>query len=190
MEITRIARAEQFELKLKGRMDAMWSDHVANALAECVRGGQHIIAVDMAEVDYISSAGIRILVIYSRQLKNIQGRFTVINASVTVRKVLELAGLGGLLHAVGGPVAKSAATTATEPCARKIPFPQEGAVANVFDLQEGTALRVQGLGNPVPWLEGRTSSEAHAPVEFPAGVMGLGLGAFSSGEAQDDCHVG
>ena len=37
------ARAEQFEIKLKGRMDATWSDHVARALAECVQSGQHVI---------------------------------------------------------------------------------------------------------------------------------------------------
>lgn len=189
MEITRIARADQFEIRLKGRMDATWSDHVANALAECVRGGQHAIAVDMAEVDYISSAGIRILVIYSRQLKNIQGRFVVINASVTVRKVLELAGLDALLHVEGGAAPKSSAT-ATEPCARKLPFPQAGAMANVFDLKEGGVLHVQGLGDPAPWLEGRTQLGAHSTVEFPANVMGIGLGAFSSGEASDNGHMG
>ena len=43
MEITRTARAVHFEIKLKGRMDATWSDHVARALAECVQSGQHVI---------------------------------------------------------------------------------------------------------------------------------------------------
>ena len=43
MQITRTARAEQFEIKLKGRMDASWSDHVARALAECVQSGQHVM---------------------------------------------------------------------------------------------------------------------------------------------------
>ena len=189
MEITRTARADQFEIKLKGRMDAMWSDHVAQALAECVRGGQHFIAVDMAEVDYISSAGIRILVLYARQIKGIQGRFVIINASVNVRKVLELAGLKALLHAEGELAAKSP-TTATEPCSRKIAFPQAGAMANVFDLQEGAVLRVDWFGSPVPWLEGRAQPGAFSQVEFPVNVMGIGLGAFSSGDASDTGHFG
>src|ERR1019366_2300393 len=102
MEITRTARADQFELKLKGRMDGTWIDHVARALAECVRAGQHAIVVDMAEVDYLSSAGIRILVLYARQLSAIQGRLGVINASGIVRKVLELAGLEALLQVSAG----------------------------------------------------------------------------------------
>ena len=182
MEITRTARADQFEIKLKGRMDATWSDHVARALAECVRGGQHSIAVDMAEVDYISSAGIRILVLYARQLKNIQGRFVVINASSNVRKVLELAGLDALLHAEGA-VPATPSVPATEPCARKIAFPQPGAMANVFDLQEGGVLRADWLGNPAPWLEGRAQAGACPSVEFPANVMGIGLGSLGSGDS-------
>jgi len=103
MQITRTARAEQFEIKLKGLMDASWSDHVARALAECVQSCQHVIAVDMSEVDYMSSAGIRILVMYARQLKSIQGRLFVIKASDMVRKVLELSGLDSLLHAPAAP---------------------------------------------------------------------------------------
>ena len=104
MEITRIAHADEVEIKLKGRMDATWSDHVAGALAECVRAGQHHIVVDMAAVDYISSAGIRILVLYARQLGGIQGRLGVVNASGIVRNVLELAGLYQLLLAPAGAV--------------------------------------------------------------------------------------
>src|SRR5512140_3305322 len=118
MEITRKARAEQFEIKLKGRMDATWSDHVARALAEGVQSGQHVILVDMAEVDYISSAGIRILVLYARQLDKIQGRFGVVNASSNVRKVLELAGLATLLIDQTGPATPPA--PAAEPSSGKV----------------------------------------------------------------------
>ena len=164
-------------------MDAIWSDHVANALAESIRSGQHAIALDMAEVDYISSAGIRILVLYSRQLKNIQGRLVVINASSTVRKVLELSGLERLLQTETAPppeLAKAAKETS-----RKIELPEAGATAEVFDLEATASLRVQWPGNPESWLQGRSQPSSCALVEFPANVMGLGLGAFGSGDSSD-----
>lgn len=189
MEITRAAHADRFEIKLKGRMDATWSDHVARALAECVRAGQHSIAVDMAEVDYISSAGIRILVLYARQLKGIRGRFVVVNASTNVRKVLELAGLDALLHVEGGSAA-APVPTATMPSTRKVAFPQAGATATVFDAEEGASLRVEWLGDPAPWLEGKAQSGACSLVEFPANVMGIGLGCLGSSESSEDARFG
>src|SRR5512140_2290244 len=105
MEITRTARGEEFEIKLKGRLDATWSDHVAAALADCLRAGQQRLLVDMAAVEYISSAGIRILVLYARQLSNIQDRLRVIHASATVQEVLELAGLDRMLMVEAGAAA-------------------------------------------------------------------------------------
>jgi anti-anti-sigma factor len=181
MEITRTARAEQFEIKLKGRMDATWSDHVARALAECVQSGQHVIMVDMAEVDYLSSAGIRILVLYARQLSKIQGRFGVVNASNSVRKVLELSGLAVLLMAQAGPTISPASPTEASP--GRVVLSEAGATAEVFQLDPEATLRALWPGDSAAWIEGRAQPETCATVEFPANVIGLGLGALGSGDA-------
>jgi anti-anti-sigma factor len=181
MQITRTARAEQFEIKLQGRMDATWSDHVARALAECVQSGHHMICVDMAEVDYISSAGIRILLLYARQLSAIQGRLSVINASSNVRKVLELAGLDSLLLAQTGLAASP--LPAADPAADKVALAEPGALAEAYELDPEATLRVQWVGDSATWFEGRSQPEACASVEFPANVIGLGLGALGSGGA-------
>lgn len=186
MQITRTVRAEHLEIKLKGRMDGTWSDHVASALAECVQSGQHVIAVDMAEVDYMSSAGIRILVLYARQLKSIQGRFSVVNASNMVRKVLELSGLESLLHASTSPASAPAATG----MAKQSEFPQPGATAEVFELEADAALRVHWPGNPAPWLVDRALPEASATVEFTSNTMGIGLGALGEGDSDGSQRFG
>ena len=188
MEITRKAHAEYFELKLKGRMDATWSDHVARALEECVRSGQHSLVVDMAEVDYISSAGIRILVLYARQLGNIQGRLGVINASGIVRKVLELAGLDSLLLAAAVPA--TSPTPAAERGAGKVVLSEHGALAEVFELDPKATLRVHWPGNAAAWFAGHAQPEAFASVQFPAHVIGIGLGALLSGDASNTQPMG
>ena len=188
MEITRTARAETFEIKLKGRLDATWSEPVARALAECVRAGQHAIVVDMAEVDYISSAGIRILVLYARQLKAIQGRFGIINASTMVRKVLELAGLSTLLLVPAGPATPSA--PAAEETAKVVALPEPGATAAVFELDPQATLRVDWPGNSASWFGGGAPPEARAAVEFAANVIGIGLGAFGAGDGANTEPLG
>lgn len=181
MEITRTARADQFELKLKGRMDATWSDHVAHALAECVRGGQHRLIVDMAQVEYISSAGIRVLVLYAKQLRVIQGRLSVVNASDIVRKVLVLAGLDTLLFAQSGPAAPLEAPDQEK--AGKVVLTELGAMAEVFELDPQAALRVQWPGDAAAWRAGHAQPEACATVQFHSHLIGLGLGALVSGDA-------
>jgi anti-anti-sigma factor len=188
MDITRTTRAELVQLKLRGRMDATWSDHVARALAECVRSGQHTIVVDMAEVDYISSAGIRILVVYARQLNTIQGRFGVVNASSAVRKVLELAGLDSLLLVQPSPAAPPA--PGAGPPARELALAEAGATAEVFDLDPKAALRVHWPGDAASWLAVWAAPEACVSVEFPANVIGLGLGSLGSGEASSPRFLG
>lgn len=162
-------------------MDATWSNHVAGALAECVRSGQHQILVDMGGVDYISSAGIRVLVLYARQLGNIQGRLSVINASSSVRKVLEMTGLGGLLFVQSG--ATSPATGPAEVLARRILLPAEGATAEVYELSPVASLRVTWPGDSAAWFEGRTPAGPYGVVQVPGDVIGIGLGALVSGDA-------
>lgn len=181
MEITRTAHADNLELRLEGRMDATWSNHVAGVLAECVRSGQHQILLDMAAVDYISSAGIRILVLHARQLTNIQGGLKVINASESVRKVLQMTGLGSLL-AAQAELATAPARTTTEPLS-KLSLAAAGATAEVYELDPGATLRLQWRGDPLEWFEGRWQPETCALAQFPSNTIGIGLGSLVSGEA-------
>lgn len=179
MQITTQALADWFEVRLKGRMDAVWSDHVSRVLAESVQAGHHAISLDMSEVDYISSAGIRILVLYARQLKAIQGSFAVVKPSEPVRKVLELSGLQSLLL---GPatVPRAVAQAVTQ----SISLSPPGATAEVFALEPQGALRVEWPGSPEPWLDGTATSAPGRTLKFPADVMGIGLGRFGSGERE------
>jgi len=179
MQITTTTRAELLEVTLKGRMDAGWSDHVAMALEQCLQSGQHAICVDMAQVDYISSAGIRILVLYAKKLKLIQGSFSVVNASSQVRRILELSGLESLLLVPGeGGASKGVRTPTTS-----IVLAEPGATAESFDLDPQAALRLHWPGNPEPWLAGVSAYETCVTVEFPADAMGIGLGGFGDGQS-------
>ena len=60
MEISSHTSEGRLELHLKGRFDANWADHVGSAIESAIRAGHHQIDLDLAEVDYLSSAGIQI----------------------------------------------------------------------------------------------------------------------------------
>src|SRR5258707_11293613 len=103
MQITKQLRGEAVELKIEGRVDGYWADHLAAAVDQVIRQRFHHIPLDLSQVAFISSAGIGTLVRLYKDLKSIQGSFAVSNCSRIVLKVLELSKLVDLLVAKAAP---------------------------------------------------------------------------------------
>ncbi len=181
MEITEHRTGETLELQITGRLDSYWADPLARRLEEVIREGAHHLRLDLAEVAYMSSAGIRVLVKYYRQLQGIQGSFAVTNPSAPVKTVLELAGLAALL--ISG-VTPSAPTATSPEGTRRIE--QENATFEIFAHAPGASLTCQTIGDP-DLLRGCRFSEDHCHnVLFPDTTFAVGLGAFGNSFA--DCR--
>src|SRR5215470_4949569 len=99
MEITKQLRGEVLELKIQGRVDGYWADHLSAAVDQEIRQGHHHIQLDLSQVGFLSSAGIGTLVRLYKDLKSIQGSFVISNCSRTVLKVLQLSKLEDVLVA-------------------------------------------------------------------------------------------
>ena len=61
MEITQRVEGDITVFLPDGRIDTLAADEMDQALQAAVAGGSHKIVVDMSGVDYISSAGLRVL---------------------------------------------------------------------------------------------------------------------------------
>ena len=96
MEITKHEIDDVLEVRVVGRLDAYWADHLARALDDAVRGGAHRIRANMSGVSFMSSVGIRVLLKSYKQLQRIKGSLTIAEPSEPVRTVLQLAGLDQL----------------------------------------------------------------------------------------------
>ncbi len=187
MEITAEISGEAKKIKVKGRLDGYWADHLAKALEEEIHRGSHHLLLDLSEVVFLSSAGIRILVRYYKQLREIQGSLLVSEASEQVKKVLEISRLTGVLF-----VSESAAAAAPAgPVAPAIPssvlhLETRGAVINVFPQTPEAVLKYRLLGDP-DFLRGcRFRREQCRTVQFPESAFGLGLGAL--GDSFEECR--
>jgi anti-anti-sigma factor len=93
-----ISRSDDVALiVIDGSLDSSWSNYFAERLDEVVRGGAHEVRVDMSGVSYLSSNGIALLIRYHRQMRQIGGRFRLVNNSEAVGYVLKLTGVLNLL---------------------------------------------------------------------------------------------
>ncbi len=182
MEINSERIGDEVEVHVKGRLDAYWADHLTRALDEVVRDGGDRIRLDMAEVSYMSSVGIRVLLKFYKQLQRIQGSFRVSHPSEAVKTVLELAGLQVLLGTDAG-----AAAAAAERVAATASLQRGSASFEVFELAAAGTLRCRVVGDP-GLLDGcRFTAEHCRKLKFPPSSFAVGLGAF--GENFSECQT-
>ena len=146
-----------------------------------MRQGHHHIRLNMIEVMYLSSLGIRVLVTFHKKAQAIEGTLVVSDASAAVKKVLEMVGLTAQLMP---PVMPAAASGASTPLARALDC--ESASLEVFELAGGQPLSCEVIGEP-GLLNGCRFSESNCrKVAFPESSLAIGLGAFGQGFAE--CH--
>ncbi len=179
MEITREKSGDLLVIRLAGRLDANWCNHVQTALASAVRDGEHRVHLDMAAVSYVSSAGLRVLLTFYKQLRAINGLFAVANASPAVREVLELAGLDMLIALAAAPAAAASETGRTHA--------SPSAHYEIFAKDSSTAAFQLGVVGQSTVLATGAGSARPPRADFGASAFALGLGAL--GANYGDCET-
>lgn len=177
MQITQHRDDELLELRLAGRIDATWGEHLSRTIEEAVRAGSHRVALDCSAVDYISSLGIGVIVTQYKLLKSVNGSLTVTKPSKFVREVLNTVGLAGiLLEGVQNGVPSGPAPARRET--------RGGAVYEIFPQPNSQPISCTLMGDPGKLTT--TGFVDSVDVPFPSGTFGLGVGAFGSGF--EDCQ--
>jgi anti-anti-sigma factor len=187
MQITKRLSGETVELKVEGRLDVYWAEHLAAAVDQEIRDGVHHIRLDLSEVAFLSSAGIGVLVRFYRDLKSIHGSFALFNCSPHVLKTLELTKLDKLLVArpAAGPTAGEAQPSAapSAPAVRQIE--RSGVLYELYPLSAEGKLECRPFGDPRR-LRGGFRKEHCRTMQFPDCTFAIGLGAL--GENFEDCR--
>lgn len=93
MEITNQEFKHCDLVKVKGRVDSSTAPEFSKALEKINTAGRYKIAVDMSELEYMSSAGFRALLSAQRNCKKYnRGEVVLVSVNERIREALELAG--------------------------------------------------------------------------------------------------
>ncbi len=179
MEMTKRQIGEWLEVAVRGRLDAYWADQLSRGLGEAVSGGARHIRLDLGEVDYLSSAGIRVLLQYYKQLKGSQGVLLVSNTSAPVKTVMALVGLEELLGLKGpaGPRDVPPAGAAGEQSRVRL-VDRGTARFEIFDRDPFASLTCRVIGDAKGLLDASFRPEQCRTLQFPRGTLAVGLGAL------------
>ncbi len=86
-------------VQVRGRVDSTNADQLGEALAQQIENGHTQLVLDLAGVEYMSSAGLREIVSALKRVKrSAGGDVRIAQPSYRVREVLEMAGLDTILQ--------------------------------------------------------------------------------------------
>ena len=110
MEIQERKEKNALVISLKGRLDAVTSPELDKDLAELMAGGERFLVLDLGNLDYISSAGLRTILVVTKRLREKQGRLLLASLKSVVREVFEISGFSSII-----PIFKSVDAAISSP---------------------------------------------------------------------------
>ncbi|MBO4327447.1 MAG: STAS domain-containing protein [Clostridia bacterium] len=95
MLITKTRDENKLTVEVSGRIDSMTAPEFEEFLKENLDGVTEL-TINMASLDYISSAGLRVLLLAQKKM-NTQGTMEVLNVNETVGEILDVTGFSDIL---------------------------------------------------------------------------------------------
>lgn len=177
LDIRKDSPGSEQRIFLDGRLDANWAGHLDDYVNSIVREGEYRIVLNMAGVQYLSSAGIRILVGQYKKIKKIGGLFVLEELSSSVSEVLNMVGMLGML---------------TEGSLETVQHEKEKSEFLEFrqyrfnnEILSADQMKISFTGNPEMAVTSKFTSSENKQIKFTANQYGLGIGAI--GEGYEDC---
>jgi anti-anti-sigma factor len=85
-------------IRVNGRLDAASSPQLEKKVNSIIETGHFKLLLNMSGVDYLSSAGMRLMLSVSKKLKHLEGKVVACNLSEDVMEVIKMAGFHQVLE--------------------------------------------------------------------------------------------
>lgn len=85
-------------LHMTGRLDAVSSPNAEHAVFDFINKGHTKLIFDFSSVDYLSSAGMRMLLSVTKKLKTFPGKLIICQLHTNVMDVLKMSGFDHVLE--------------------------------------------------------------------------------------------
>ena len=96
LNITQKIESKAAVFALEGRLDTVTAGQLEQALAQVLPGAEEL-TLDFEKLDYISSAGLRVLLSTHKTMLR-QGKMTVKNPNEVVAEIFDVTGFSGILN--------------------------------------------------------------------------------------------
>jgi anti-sigma B factor antagonist len=88
-------------LAFEGRLDSQTSPDAQQQLTQLMNGGEKKFLVNFEKLDYISSAGLRVLLVAAKQLNTADGELRIYCLNEVVREIFDISGFMTIFKVLG-----------------------------------------------------------------------------------------
>ena len=97
LQINKESVGEMLTVHIKGDLNVKTSPYLEEELTKSISGVKELV-LDFAEVEYISSAGLRVLLAMEKTMRRQSGQMTLRNVNPAVKEIIRLAGFLQVMH--------------------------------------------------------------------------------------------
>ncbi len=83
--------------KTEGRIDGANAREFQDALDAAIDSSERAVVLDLEEVSYISSAGLRVILLTAKSLQKQDAKFAVCSLSESIREIFEISGFDQII---------------------------------------------------------------------------------------------
>jgi len=96
MNIKEIKMEKEIVLMIEGRLDSNTSGELEKKFLVMMEGGEKNFVMDFTAMDYISSAGLRVLLMAAKKTAKLGGKVVLAALGANVKEVFDIAGFTGI----------------------------------------------------------------------------------------------
>ena len=97
MEVERTSVGEVQVFRIKGRLDSGTSPAFEAEVLKVIRPGANRVVLDFSAVDYVSSAGLRVVLLAAKQTRATQGGFAIFGMAKAIHHVFQMSGFARII---------------------------------------------------------------------------------------------
>jgi anti-anti-sigma factor len=164
-------------VRLSGRLDGESARHLSDTIEDLLREGARSLEIDMSGVEYLSSAGIRVLAKKAEDLSALRGSLHIVAPSPEASRTLDAAGLSAtLVRDNAAPGRASVRSGRFTHWGLPTISAQHGSYEVSRYSDDGVQCRLYGSGSSP--LDGPIDPARCRTLPFPARTFGIGVGAI------------
>lgn len=92
MEFAQEQAGDVVIVKLSGRLDSSTAPPAEESFSQVLANGPQHLAIDMSSLEYISSAGLRVLLVVAKKMQQAKGKVVLFGLVHNVREVFAISG--------------------------------------------------------------------------------------------------
>lgn len=96
MELVKNYNDKELTVEVKDRVDTVTSQDLDREIHEEF-GNFDSLILDFSQLEYISSAGLRVLILFKKELKEEDIDFVIVNVNDTIKEIFKMSGIDKLL---------------------------------------------------------------------------------------------